>query len=104
MASMQAAGIAVLAVLVSSSVALAQAEPKVERWETGVVITKNNQGKPIKKSFKYPIVSRSLLQPVGDNNLCWDWCKKVCDGYGICWVECFPRCSGGSGEGDPRPR
>jgi hypothetical protein len=57
-------------------------------------------GRCISKTLDQTMVVPGVI-PVGDNSLCWDWCRNVCDGYGVCWVQCFTRCAPGD-NGDPR--
>jgi hypothetical protein len=68
-----------------------KSEPKVQRWGSATLIMKDDKGNVLlNRTEKYPIVTDSNLKydPSNWNENCWDWCRKVCDGYGVCWVSC----------------
>ena len=77
----------------------------VLRWETGVMVTKDRDGKEVRQEYRYPILDLSHgVHTLGDGQLCWQVCKKMCDGYGACWLSCAYHCVSQGGEGDPRPK
>ena len=65
---------------------------QVQKWGEATLIMKDDKGNVIlNKTEKYPIIDKTVKE-VPFNN-CWDYCKRVCDGYGVCWVSCGWHCS-----------
>ena len=87
----------VVFLLVAASAAVAQERP-VERWVKSTAPMTMPDGKVMKKSVEYPVFAgtkKAKIIPVSEPfNNCWDWCRRVCDGYGVCWVTCGTKCSG----------
>ena len=75
----------------------------VQRWETGVMTTKDAAGNEVRQSFEYPIIAPlNDFHTMGDFGPCWNVCHDVCDGYGVCWAACTIQCARHGGPGDPR--
>jgi len=72
-------------------------ERQVERWERSTALMRGPDGSMVKKTVEYPVFKgekRARISKAAEFNNCWDWCRRVCDGYGVCWVECGVHCSG----------
>jgi hypothetical protein len=69
-------------------------EPKVKNWGEATLILKDEKGQVIgQKSVKYPIPDASMVKAGDAPNNCWEYCRNVCDGYGVCWLSCGWHCS-----------
>lgn len=79
--------------------AIAKSEPQVQRWGTATLTMTDDKGKTTTKTEKYPIIDKAttntpaFMAATQEFNNCWDWCKRVCDGYGVCWLSCGTTCS-----------
>jgi len=72
--------------------AIVESVPKVQKWGEATLIIKDDNGNVIfNKTEKYPIIDSTIKAEPFNN--CWDWCRRVCDGYGVCWVSCGWHCS-----------
>jgi len=68
---------------------------KAERWGSATLTMKDDKGNITTKTAKYPIADQAALKASGiqTKENCWNWCRKVCDGYGVCWLSCGLTCS-----------
>lgn len=72
--------------------AIVESQPQAQKWGEATLIMKDDKGNVIlNRTEKYPIIDPTI-KAVPFNN-CWDWCRTVCDGYGVCWVSCGWACS-----------
>jgi hypothetical protein len=66
----------------------------VPKWGQATLILKDENGKIIMdKTEKYPMLANKSVTAAADFNNCWDFCRRVCDGYGVCWLSCGTHCS-----------
>lgn len=85
----------------AQTTAKSTSDPKsqIQRWGTATLTMTDDQGKTVTKTEKYPIIDKATASTptfkaaTQDFNNCWDWCKRVCDGYGVCWLSCGTSCS-----------
>jgi hypothetical protein len=85
------------AFVLSASAAVSAQERTVERWERSTALMRAPDGSMVKKTVEYPVFKgekRARISKAAEFNNCWDWCRRVCDGYGVCWLECGTHCSG----------
>lgn len=75
---------------------------EIQKWGEATLIIKDDKGNVIlNRTEKYPNAdpakvnadSNQKYDPANWNENCWNWCRKVCDGYGVCWVSCGLSCS-----------
>ncbi len=75
--------------------AIVKSHPQVKKWGKATLIVKDEKGKVILNQTEiYPIIDPATIKASSqapDN--CWNWCRKVCDGYGVCWLSCGWHCS-----------
>lgn len=70
----------------------AELKSSVKKWGEATLIMKDDKGNVIlNRTEKYPIIDPAVKAVAFDN--CWNWCRNVCDGYGVCWVSCGWHCS-----------
>lgn len=69
--------------------------PEPKGWGSATLTLRDQNGKVIaRKSVKYPIPNASMVVRAADApNNCWEYCRNVCDGYGVCWLSCGWHCS-----------
>lgn len=70
--------------------AIVESKPQVQRWGSATLTMTDDKGITTTKTEKYPIVDKATTQ---EFKSCWNWCEKVCDGYGVCWLSCGLSCS-----------
>lgn len=67
---------------------------KIQKWGEATLTVKDEKGKVVlMKTEKYPILEPKASATATDFDNCWNFCRRVCDGYGVCWVSCGLHCS-----------
>lgn len=78
----------------SDKKAITETTPQVQKWGEATLIIKDDKGNVIStRTEKYPIIDQPIKATAVDFDNCWNFCKKVCDGYGVCWLSCGLHCS-----------
>lgn len=77
----------------------AELKSKIQRWGTATLTMTDDQGKVTTETGEYPIIDQATVNSpdfqaaTTEFDNCWNFCRKVCDGYGVCWVSCGLTCS-----------